>query len=109
MNALQIAPISGLTAPVSSGGHSPAGEASSLGHSQAPAVAPPPPPPPPPADATRFDRQTGFVPGTNKVYVDLVDPEIKDVSYRLFGPPANAADAYTRGGSEPASKDLAVV
>jgi hypothetical protein len=92
------------------------------------AQAAPPPPPPPPVSEPRFDRKVGFVPGTSKVYIDLVNISYQKLSYRIYGPTANpvalpvlpappqppkpstvATDAYTHAGTagEP-GKDVAV-
>lgn len=142
MNTLQISPLSGLTAPTAPTG-SPAGGATPAPKSKdalqqppqpqietaapvAPIVrhkAPPPVAAPVPVidDKPRFNRNVGFVPGASlKVFIDLVDPNNKNVAYRIYGPrgaapvleqasPESASAAYSRSGGEPAGgKDVGV-
>lgn len=72
-------------------------------------------------DIGTLERQVGRVEGTNKVFVDLVDPILKESVVRVFGPPEKqavaaeapptrpgAANAYTVAGASLPFKDLGV-
>ena len=71
-------------------------------------------------DIGTLERQVGTVEGTNKVFVDLVDPILKQSVVRVFGPsekeaapaetpaPPGAATAYTVAGASLPRKDLGV-
>jgi hypothetical protein len=139
MNSVQVTPLGTAIAPTAPA-QSAAGSAS--GVSTAPPVAPiqhaapppvqpiekkvdPPPPPPPPVvqDKPRFARNVGFFPNSLKVFIDLVDPNNSNLSYRIYGPrtpapapkpievkgsPSDASAAYGRGPA-PGGKDVAIV
>lgn len=70
-------------------------------------------------DIGTLEREVGTVDGTNKVFVDLVDPILRQSVARVFGPPADggeprpaaagAANAYAPAAAPPPAKDLGVV
>lgn len=70
-------------------------------------------------DIGTLERQVGTVEGTNKVFVDLIEPILRQPVARVFGPsetqvpvPAEPrpgpANPYTPAGATPPLKDLGV-
>jgi hypothetical protein len=132
MNPLQITPL-GISIALSSPGSAGGGSATARDAAQAQVAthaAPPvkpiekkvaPPPPEPIQDKPRFNRNVGFFPNSLKVFIDLVDPNNTNLSYRIYGPrtpapalkpievkgPSDASAAYSRPAS-PNGKDVAV-